>query len=261
MKKKILAITLCVAMLAIAIVGGTLAYFTDNDTVVNTFTAGNVEIDLTEGKTLSVTKANIADYAGRRLGDLVFVDQANERNDVLADEETEYFYGKVYPAQVIDKDPTITNLGSENAFVAAKITVTDGVGNLANVMNTGYMDLLNIQTMVRGGLVQANAAQLGDYFTLTSTAYPVYGDDTYAIYQTHPDADTWVFYIFMEEALATNESVVLFEQVFVPELWDNAEMVELKEMAIDIKAYAVQEFGFADCFTAMTTAFANDFAF
>ena len=40
MKKKILAMCLCVAMLAIAIVGGTLAYFTDTDTQTNVFTNG-----------------------------------------------------------------------------------------------------------------------------------------------------------------------------------------------------------------------------
>ena len=48
MKKKILALCLCVAMLAIAIVGGTLAYFTDTDTETNTFTVGNIKIDLVE---------------------------------------------------------------------------------------------------------------------------------------------------------------------------------------------------------------------
>lgn len=48
MKKKILALCLCVAMLAIAIVGGTLAYFTDTDTKTNVFTSGNVDIQLNE---------------------------------------------------------------------------------------------------------------------------------------------------------------------------------------------------------------------
>ena len=41
MKKKILAIVLCVAMLAIAIVGGTMAYFTDTEGVTNVMTTGN----------------------------------------------------------------------------------------------------------------------------------------------------------------------------------------------------------------------------
>ena len=46
MKKKIVALALVICMLAIAIVGGTLAYFTDTDAQTNTFTAGKVGIKL-----------------------------------------------------------------------------------------------------------------------------------------------------------------------------------------------------------------------
>ena len=51
MKKKITAICLCIALVAIAVVGASLAYFTDKTTAVqNTFTMGGVKIDLTEPK-------------------------------------------------------------------------------------------------------------------------------------------------------------------------------------------------------------------
>lgn len=45
MKKKITALFLCVALAAIAIVGASLAYFTDTDNKTNTFTVGGVKID------------------------------------------------------------------------------------------------------------------------------------------------------------------------------------------------------------------------
>ena len=48
MKKKITALCLCVALLAVAVVGASLAYFTDTDKATNTFTVGNVKIDLIE---------------------------------------------------------------------------------------------------------------------------------------------------------------------------------------------------------------------
>lgn len=49
MKKKITAIALVVCLVAVAIVGGSLAYFTDTtEAKVNTFEVGNVDIDLTE---------------------------------------------------------------------------------------------------------------------------------------------------------------------------------------------------------------------
>ena len=50
MKKKLTAIFLCVALVAIAIVGASLAYFTDTDKATNTFTVGNVKIDLIESR-------------------------------------------------------------------------------------------------------------------------------------------------------------------------------------------------------------------
>ena len=48
MKKKILALSMCIALAAIAIVGASLAYFTDTKTATNTFTMGNVKIELDE---------------------------------------------------------------------------------------------------------------------------------------------------------------------------------------------------------------------
>ena len=48
MKKKILAFSICIAMLAIALIGGTMAYFTDTDQAENVFTVGNIDIDLRE---------------------------------------------------------------------------------------------------------------------------------------------------------------------------------------------------------------------
>lgn len=48
MKKKIVAFMLVIAMLAIAIVGGTLAYFTDTEAAKNVMTMGNVDIEQIE---------------------------------------------------------------------------------------------------------------------------------------------------------------------------------------------------------------------
>ena len=47
-KKKILSLCLVVCLAATAIIGGTLAYFTDTDNATNVMTMGNVEIDLEE---------------------------------------------------------------------------------------------------------------------------------------------------------------------------------------------------------------------
>ena len=46
--KKNRTIIAAVVLLLVFVVGGTIAYFTDNDTKTNTFTIGNVDITLTE---------------------------------------------------------------------------------------------------------------------------------------------------------------------------------------------------------------------
>lgn len=51
MKKKIISLCLVVALGATAVIGGTLAYFTDVDKEINTFTVGNISIDLQENFT------------------------------------------------------------------------------------------------------------------------------------------------------------------------------------------------------------------
>ena len=48
MKKKITAIAVIAALVAVAIIGGTLAYVSDTDSANNTFTMGNVQIELEE---------------------------------------------------------------------------------------------------------------------------------------------------------------------------------------------------------------------
>lgn len=48
MKKKILSLCLVVALAATAIIGGTLAYFTDTEQVTNTMVIGNVQINIDE---------------------------------------------------------------------------------------------------------------------------------------------------------------------------------------------------------------------
>ncbi len=109
MKKKILAMCLCVAMLAIAIVGGTLAYFTDTEAEINVFTLGNVVIDLVEEQ---------RNDEGTEL-------ESFEDNKVLlpivgsAQGEKENVGGYNLPtaANWVDKIVTVDNEGTQDAYV------------------------------------------------------------------------------------------------------------------------------------------------
>lgn len=110
MKKKLIAMMLCIALLAIAIAGGTLAYFTDDDAKTNTFTVGNVSIVLTEPNWDKTGEAEAAD---------------------------------VYPGEPLAKDPTVTNDGKNPCFVRIKV---EGLDQFADEFNgamityrTGYV--------------------------------------------------------------------------------------------------------------------------
>lgn len=88
MKKKIMAMCLVIAMAATAVIGGTLAYFTDTDKVANTFAMGNVDINLFETK------------------------------DGVKIEDGINFEEKIVPNHVFDKDPTVEVIeGSEDTYL------------------------------------------------------------------------------------------------------------------------------------------------
>lgn len=75
MKKKVLAVALAVVLIAI-MVGGSLAYFTDNDKVTNTFTIGSVLIDIYENG--AITDKDVIEFAEPMMP---VVDKTNLSND------------------------------------------------------------------------------------------------------------------------------------------------------------------------------------
>ena len=99
MKKKTIALALVLVMVFGATLGGTFAYLTSTDQVVNTFTVGNVQIKLDEAK-------------------------ANPDGSLVpnADRVKANNY-KLLPGHPYNKDPMVTVLkGSESAYI--KMTVT-----------------------------------------------------------------------------------------------------------------------------------------
>ena len=236
MKKKILAITLCIAMLAIMLVSGTMAYFTDTQAQTNTFTAGKVDIILYE---------HIVEKDATT-GNLVSTGEKTQKDQSY----------HLYPAMTVAKDPTIrVEAGSEDAYVAAKVTVTGDIHTLIGV--EGY-DNIDITKLASGGLMDESTTQVTGWNGLSM----VYETATCVIYQDADKANnTWTLYVFITEPMAEKETVILFDTMTIPTAWDNAEMAKINGMNIKVEAYATQTNGFADCFTAITTAFSSDFSF
>ena len=137
MKKKLTAIFLCVALIAIAIVGASLAYFTDTKSATNTFTVGNVKIDLIESRyhregndnsgditipdpTHKVTADDGMKYV--TTGHTMFTDA-----EIKKDAETyatDYLAVKgenMVPGRNFAKCPYVVNTGANDAYVRIRV--------------------------------------------------------------------------------------------------------------------------------------------
>ena len=141
MKKKLTAIFLCVALAAIAIVGASLAYFTDTKSVTNTFTVGNVKIDLIESTYHRTGSDNAGDEsvpdpttkaAGMEFvpdGWTVFTD-----DEIKADaaKYSEYIgeRGKnMVPGRNVVKCPYVVNTGANDAYIRIRVMVPSAANN------------------------------------------------------------------------------------------------------------------------------------
>ena len=145
MKKKITAIFLCVALVAIAVVGASLAYFTDTKSATNTFTVGNVKIDLIESKfhregndnsgdtsipdpTHKVTADDGMKYVAT--GHTMFTD--DEIKEDATTYQTDYLAVKgenMVPGRGVAKCPYVVNTGANDAYVRIRVMVPSAANN------------------------------------------------------------------------------------------------------------------------------------
>ena len=188
MKKKIFMITLAACLIILSIASTSLAYFTDTDAKSNVFTAGNVGITLTY--------------------DAYTTDDA-----------------RLYPGQTYDNPATITNDGSEEAYVGAiiKLTVPQGTS-----------------------------------FETVSRIFTGLSDNTNKTIKYVPTDTGYTVYVVVEAELATGATANIFTNMAIPATWGNEEMAVLKNFNVNITAYATQTVGFANATEALKTAFATN---
>ncbi len=168
MKKKLTAIFLCVALVAIAIVGASLAYFTDTDKATNTFTVGNVKIDLIESRYHREGNDNsgdtsIPDPAHKvtaddgmtyvTTGHTMFTD-AEIKED--AAKYSDYIGEKgenMVPGRNFAKCPYVVNTGANDAYVRIRVMIPhDG-----DVDNGGIINAMFCSTATSSGEFQQGA--------------------------------------------------------------------------------------------------------
>ncbi|MBQ2960413.1 MAG: hypothetical protein IJE09_04230 [Oscillospiraceae bacterium] len=137
MKKRIVALALVVLMLTVAVIGGTMAYFTDTDDATNTFTFGNVSIVQNEKNRDGDTfEQNQVVYPA--------IHEKLTKGDVTVDGYT--FKIRSLEGNYIDKIVNVTNDGTEEAYVRTIIAIPsiNGYDDTANASNNplhwNYLD-------------------------------------------------------------------------------------------------------------------------
>ena len=112
MKKKILVIALALSLVAVTALGVTLAYFTADATKTNTFTVGNIAINLLETKWDE-------EGGGKKQGETV------------------------YPGEALPKNPKVVSAGTNPCIVRLKVEMPAAIGEVANPVALEGLDAIN----------------------------------------------------------------------------------------------------------------------
>lgn len=196
-KKKIISICLAVCLIAIAVTGFSLAYFTDNDSKTNTFTVGNVDIEL--------------------------VEPTWERNPnyVASSDDANGGLTNVQPGVAYTKDPTVNNIGANDAWIRVNVKLTSASAFKAAAKEHGITDLSTV---------------FGGHDESKWTRASITEDE---------DADTITYsYLFNEIVVPGASTGALFTTVTIPGAFTSAEMEAIGNFEIIITADAIQAAGF-----------------
>ena len=265
-KKKLLVLSLCVALAAIAIAGASLAYFTDTKSATNTFTVGNVKIDLIESRYHREGNDNSGDTdipdptqtaSGMKYvtdGHKAFTDE-----EIKADAEkySEYIAerGKnMVPGRNFAKCPYVVNTGANDAYVRIRVMIPhDG-----DVDNGGIINAMFCSTATSSGEFQQGAN--GENWPVVETNGYTDGKglkyDVYTFTRTEPlkagamtEWNVWNFVGIGKNVTSADIEKAIGNGVITKS--DDGVL----SLNVLVQADAIQAEGFADA-TAAWTAFA-----
>lgn len=254
MKKKITAIFLCVALLATAIVGASLAYFTDTDNETNTFTVGNVKIDLIEeerdgnGGTKEFTQ-------GKKLYPIV--GSAQGEKDAL---------GMPTAKNYVDKMVTIENTGSEKAYIRAYFAIPSALDDGYETFNAGMNVLhFNFGNKVENGVITSTEGaewiwthgNKWNYFEteIDGIKYNVYFADYYQAVDAGAATEQLVQGVYLDKTfdIKDGKCYAFGKEVTLDDGWD------WSKVSCPVFAVACQAEGFDNAADAITAAFGANY--
>lgn len=254
MKKKITALCLCVALLAVAVVGASLAYFTDTDNATNTFTVGNVAIDLIEQERDG--KGGLKAFEnGKKLSPIVGSAQG-EKDD----------YGMPTAKNYVDKMVTIQNTGSEAAYIRAYFAIPAALDDGYETFNAGLNTLhFNFGNKVVNGVISSTEGvewkwthgSKWNYFetTIGNIKYNVYYADYYKALDPNATTEQLVQGVYLDKSfdMKDGKAYAFGKELTVDEGWN------WNEISCPVFAVACQADGFDNAADAITAAFGANY--
>ena len=251
MKKKIMTISLVVALAAIAIVGGTLAYFTDTDEETNTFAVGNVTIDLIEQER---GENGLQDFTqNKRLYPIVGSAQGDK------DE-----YGQPVAKNYVDKMVTIKKTGTEDAYIRAYFAIPSALDDGYETFNAGK-NVLHFNfgnedgaTTYQNQWVWKTAEGKWNYFETVmedGINYNVYFADYYEIVKADATTAQFVSGVYLDKSFDCKDGVYYaFDEALVLDAnWD------WNTVKCPVFAVGVQAAGFDNADAAFNEALGENY--
>lgn len=206
MKKKTVMLVAAIAMILCLAVGGTLAYFTDNEAAKNTFTVGKVDIELEE------------------------TSEANEDKGWKAGKETAdgFDYESCMPGSVYAKEPVITLAAdSQPAWVFAEVEVSN------------YHTLMAM--LKKANELEEYEDKAYDLTALNTVFLEGCTLDNSTIVKTQLTDDRTFKMVFSLGEWEPEDTQTLFEAVKIPVALDKALAVIGSDIVkLNVNAYAVQ---------------------
>lgn len=253
MKKKLTAIFLCVAMFAVAVVGASLAYFTDTDNATNTFAVGNVTIDLIEQQR---GEDGLEDFEqGKKLYPIVGSAQGEK------DE-----YGMPTAKNYVDKMVTIENTGSEKAYIRAYFAIPSALDDGYETFNAGMNVLhFNFGNKVVDGVVSStygvewnwtHDGKWNYYETeIDGIKYNVYYADYFETVDAGATTEQFVQGLYLDKSfdMKDGKCYAFGKEVTLDDGWD------WSKVSCPVFAVACQAEGFDNASDAMTAAFGANY--
>lgn len=252
MKKKILSIALVVAMVAV-IAAGSLAYFTDTKTATNTFTVGNVKIDLIEQE--RGANGGLQNFTQNQVL-MPIVGSAQGEKDAL---------GQPVAKNYVDKIVTIQNTGKSGAYVRAYFAIPSALDDGYETFNAGanilHFNFGNVKT--DNGFVSTEGVQWNwthdgkwNYFetTIGGVAYNVYYADYYQVLPAGEKTEQFISGVYLDN------HVDMKDGKYIDTRFPSADLSVLEgNVNCPVYAVAVQADGFDSVDAAVTAAFGPQF--